>query len=178
MLPIFRPNDPLPTAGQLNNITSEIRANTLLQGVGYTVNRGLGGTSLSITPGLIGGSTAVCPFQVTTANEGDDWKFTVAWGLIGGKLPEGMSPNDDPPFKMDWDDGWVVAACTFVANDVVLDTVIFEVRADIPANTTDTAYYAVAYIDIDSSGDEPVQRIRNVCGTPNPSVCDLAMESA
>jgi len=177
MLPIFRPNDPLPTAAQLNNITSEIRANTLLQGVGYTVNRGLGGTSLSITPGLIngggGGATAVCPFQVTTANEGEDWKFKIEFGLIGGKIPTGMFAGGVPALIMDWSDGWVLAAVTFVADQVTVDTVSFTVNADIPANTETIAYYPIAYISTGSTSGTPTQVIQNLCATPMPSVCDL-----
>jgi len=175
MLPIFRPNDPLPTASQLNNITSEIRANTLLQGVGYTVNRGLGGTSLSITPGLIGGggSTASCPFQVTTANEGDTWKFKIEFGLIAGKIPTGMVAGGMPALIMDWTDGWVLAAVTFVADQVTVDTVSFIVNADILVNTEITAYYPIAYISTDSTGGTPTQIIQNLCATPIPSVCDL-----
>jgi len=181
MLPIFRPNDPLPTAAQLNNITSEIRANTLLQGVGYTVNRGLGGTSLSITPGLIGGggSTAICPFQVTTANEGDTWKFSVAWGMVGVPpvLPIGMLPNNVQPLTMTWNDGWVYMQVEFVTDDTAVYAVRFENEEEIPPADTQYAYYPVAYIDTDSSGETPVQRIQNLCSAPMPSVCDLALPS-
>jgi len=186
MLPIFRPNDPLPTAGQLNNITSEIRANTLLQGVGYTVNRGLGGTSLSITPGLIGGggggggsSTAVCPFQVTTANEEDNWKFSIAWGLVGVPpvLPIGMLPNNVPPLTMNWQDGWVVMRVEFVEDDTAVKEVQFEVMSELSLPSQIYAYYPIAYIDTDSSGGTPVQRIQNLCSAPIPSVCDLALPS-
>jgi hypothetical protein len=176
MLPIFRPNDPLPTAAQLNNITSEIRANTLLQGVGYTVNRGLGGTSLSITPGLIGGgSTAVCPFKVTIANKSpSEWKFRIQFGFIGGKIPTGMFPGDLPPLIMEWTDGWVLAVVTFVIDKVDVDTVLFELHPTIPANTETTAYYPIAYISTDTTDPEnPAQLIQNLCATPVPSVCDL-----
>jgi len=159
----------------LRNEIARLKPNS---GVGYRLNQSPSGWSLSITSATASGAKRVCPFEVSTANTSpSDWKFTIAWGLIGGKLPEGMAPNDDPPFIQDWENGWVVAVCTFVANDVVLDTVKFEVHEDIPVNTTDTAYYAIAYIDTDSTGEEPVQRIRNVCIAPNPSVCDLAMES-
>jgi hypothetical protein len=158
----------------LRNEIARLRPNS---GVGYKLNQSPSGWSLSISSATGGGGKRICPFEVTTANKGDDWKFSIAWGMIGGKLPEGMSPNDHPPFIMDWSDGWVVAVCMFVENDVVLDTVKFEVHADIPVNTTNAAYYAIAYIDTDSSGAEPVQRIQNVCVAPNPSVCDLAMES-
>ena len=181
MLPIFRPNDPLPTARQLNNITSEIRANTLLQGVGYTVNRGLGGTSLSITPGLIGGgsgSTAVCPFQVTTANVGNTGKFTVAWGMVGVPpvLPIGMLPNNVPPLTMPFLDGWVYMRVEFVTDDTAVKEVQFKNTAEIPAADTTYAYYPIAYIDTDSTDPtNPVQRIQNLCSAPIPSVCDLAL---
>jgi hypothetical protein len=165
---------------ELEAIRNEIARLKPNSGIGYRLNQSPSGWSLSIPSATTGGSKAsYCPFAVSTANpDPEHWKFTISWGLIGGKLPEGMSPNDDPPFLKDWENGWVVAACKFVENDVVIDTVSFEVHADIPANTTDTAYYAIAYIDTDSSGPKPVQRIQNVCVTPNPSVCDLAMESA
>jgi hypothetical protein len=182
MLPIFRPNDPLPTAAQLNNITSEIRANTLLQGVGYTVNRGLGGTSLSITPGLIGGggSTAACPFQVKTANVNDDWKFSIAWGMVGVPpvLPIGMLPNNDPPLTMTWNDGWVYMQVEFVTDDTAVKEVQFKNETEIPPADETYAYYPIAYIDTDNSGETPVQRIQNLCSAPIPSVCDLALPTS
>jgi hypothetical protein len=163
---------------ELEALRNEIARLKPNNGVGYRLNQSPSGWSLSIPSATTGGGKSGCPFAVSTANpDPEHWKFTIAWGLIGGKLPEGMAPNNDPEFSMDWTDGWVVAACTFVENDVVLDTVKFEVHEDIPANTTDTAYYAIAYIDTDSSGEEPMQRIRNVCAEPKPTVCDLAMES-
>lgn len=162
-----------------NSLVRLTMANRPNSGAGYTLTPTPRGWSLSIPSrsGGGGGSTAVCPFGVSTANEGDNWKFTIAWGLIGGLLPTGMFPNNDPPLVMAWEDGWVVAKCTFAEGDVILTSVSFEVSpTSIPPNTSSDAYYPISYIDTDSSSGQPVQRINNVCSTPKPSVCDLLME--
>jgi hypothetical protein len=164
----------------LRNEIARLKPNS---GVGYRLNQSPSGWSLSIpspTTGS-GGATAVCPFQVTTANEGDDWKFTIAWGMVGVPpvLPIGMLPNNDPPLKMDWNDGWVYMRVEFVENDTAVKEVQFKNETEIPAADTTYAYYPIAYIDTDSTNSEnPTQRIQNLCSAPIPSVCDLALPTS
>jgi len=172
----FRRGEPIG-ADKLNALVDGVLANRLQPGRGYVVTNTSRGTSLNITAGGGGtvGTAAVCPFQVTTANEGNDWKFKVEWGLIGGKIPTGMYPGGDPPLIMPWEDGWVCAYVTFVTDRVTVDTVnIVAGNTDIPENTVDGAYYPLAYLSTDSTNPEnPVQVIDNMCTQPVPSVCDL-----
>jgi len=172
----FRRGEPI-TADKLNALVDGVLANRLQPGKGYVVTNTSRGTSLNITTGGGGGVSAavLCPFQVTTANEGNDWKFKVEWGLIGGKIPTGMFPGGDPPLIMPWEDGWVCAYVTFVTDRVTVDTVdIVSGNTDIPENTVDGAYYPLAYLHTDSTNPEnPVQVIDNMCTQPVPSVCDL-----
>jgi hypothetical protein len=171
----FRRGEPIG-ADKLNALVDGVLANRLQPGNGYVVTNTSRGTSLNITAGGGGAVTAaLCPFKVTTANEGNDWKFKVEWGLIGGKIPTGMYPGGDPPLIMPWEDGWVCAYVTFVTDRVTVDTVnIVAGNTDIPENTVDGAYYPLAYLHTDSTDPEnPVQVIDNMCTQPVPSVCDL-----
>jgi hypothetical protein len=169
----FRRGEPID-ASKLNALVDGVLASRLQSGVGYTVANTSRGTSLNISlPSAGGASNAVCPFQVTTANEGDTWKFSIEFGLIAGKIPTGMFAGGVPALIMDWSDGWILAAVTFVTDQVTVDTVSFIVNADILANTEITAYYPIAYISTDSTGGTPTQVIQNLCATPTPSVCDL-----
>jgi hypothetical protein len=159
----------------LNQLSDGIRRAQVTSVIGGTFSSTPGGTAIMIDAQTRGGSgsTVVCPFQVTTANEGEDWKFKIEFGLIGGKIPTGMFAGGVPALIMDWTDGWVLAAVTFVADQVTVDTVTFTVNADIPANTATIAYYPIAYILTDSTGGTPTQVIQNLCATPVPSVFDL-----
>jgi len=156
-------------------------ANRIAPGNGYTVLQSPRGVSLAIAQQRggsgTGGSTTVCPFQVTIANEGDTWKFSVAWGMVGVPpvLPIGMLPNNDPPLTMTWNDGWVYMQVEFVADDTAAQEVQFKNETEIPPADETYAYYPIAYIDTDNSGETPVQRIQNLCSAPIPSVCDLAL---
>ena len=158
----------------LNQLSDGIRRNQITSVIGGTFTSTPGGTAIMIDAQTRGGggSTAVCPFQVTTANEGDTWKFKIEFGLIAGKIPTGMFAGGVPALIMDWTDGWVLAAVTFVTDQVAVDTVSFTVNANIPANTETIAYYPIAYIST-GSGETPTQLIQNLCATPIPSVCDL-----
>jgi hypothetical protein len=160
----------------LRNEMARLKPNS---GVGYRLNQSPSGWSLSIPSATTGGgsTTVVCPFQVTTANKGDIWKFKIEFGLIAGKIPTGMFAGGVPPLIMDWSDGWVLAAVTFVKDQVTIETVSFEVQQHIPANTETIAYYPIAYLSTDSTGTDPVQVIQNLCATPMPSVCDLLFVS-
>ena len=172
----FRRGEPIEAA-KLNALVDGVLANRLQPGKGYMVTNTSRGTSLNITASGGGAATAVCPFRVTTANEGDDWKFAIAWGMVGVPpvLPIGMQANNDPPLVMDWADGWVYMRVKFVTDDTAVKEVQFKNEAEIPAADTTYAYYPIAYIDTDSSGEEPTQRIQNLCSSPIPSVCDLAL---
>jgi len=159
----------------LRNEMARLKPNS---GVGYRLNQSPSGWSLSIPAatggGGGGGATAVCPFKVTTANPSpSNWKFKIEFGLIAGKIPTGMFAGGVPALIMDWSDGWVLAAVTFVEDQITIETVSFEVQEDIPANTETIAYYPIAYLSTDSTGTDPVQVIQNLCATPIPSVCDL-----
>jgi len=166
------------TPDNYNSLVRTVMANRIAPGNGYTVLQSPRGVSLAIARGGHGGgSVAVCPFNVTTANEGEDWKFSIAWGMVGVPpvLPIGMLPNNDPPLTMDWNDGWVYMQVEFVTDDTAVKEVQFKNEAEIPPADTQYAYYPIAYIDTDSSGETPVQRIQNLCSAPIPSVCDLAL---
>lgn len=174
----FRRGEPIG-ADKLNALVDSVLANRLQPGKGYVVSNTSRGTSLNITAGgggTVGGTAALCPFEVTTANVSpSEWKFKVEFGLIGGKIPTGMYPGGIPPLIMDWVDGWVLAYVEFVTDGVTVQSVNIVVNADIPANTDVGAYYPLAYIYTDSTDPEnPVQVIQNLCSQPTPSVCDLA----
>jgi len=155
-------------------------------GVGYKLNQSASGWSLSIpssTGGGGGSSTAVCPWQVSTANTSpSEWKITIAWGLVGpqGVLPIGMQYSDDPPLLMDWQDGFVVMTVTFKSDSGLIDTVKFEIKDTIPEQSETEAYYPIARISTvtPSGGGDPQQVIQNLCSAPVPSVCDLKFVSA
>ena len=172
-LPKFRSGQELNST-LLNQLSDGIRRNQITSVIGGTFTSTPGGTAIVIDAQTRGGggSTAVCPFQVTTANVGDNWKFKIEFGLIAGKIPTGMFAGGVPALIMDWTDGWILAAVTFVTDQVTVDTVSFTVTADIPENTETTAYYPIAYIST-GSGETPTQLIQNLCATPIPSVCDL-----
>jgi hypothetical protein len=174
MLPHFQAGQPLK-ASDLEALVRHIRDTEIVSVIGGRLSRVSGGQSIVIDPPPIGGGkSAVCPFEVTTANEGNNWQFKVEWGLIGGKIPTGMFPGGDPALIMTWEDGWVLAYVTFVTDRVTVDTVNIVVNADIPENTVDGAYYPLAYLSTDSTNPEnPVQVIKNMCTQPVPSVCDL-----
>jgi hypothetical protein len=174
-LPKFRSGQELNST-LLNQLSDGIRRAQVTSVIGGTFSSAPGGTAIIINAQTRGGSgsTAVCPFQVTTANTSpSDWKFKIEFGLIGGKIPTGMFAGGVPALIMDWTDGWVLAAVTFVEDQVTIETVSFQVQQDIPANTETIAYYPIAYLSTDSTGTEPVQVIQNLCATPMPSVCDL-----
>ncbi|MCX8511867.1 MAG: hypothetical protein ORN83_08905 [Chthoniobacteraceae bacterium] len=172
----FRRGEPID-ASKLNALVDGVLAGRLQPGVGYTVANTSRGTSLNISLPSAGGSTAVCPFQVTTANEGDNWKFSIAWGMVGFPpvLPIGMLPNNKPPLTMTWSDGWVYMRVEFIEYDTAVKEVAFEIAEEIPPPDIQYAYYPIAYLDTDSSGENPTQRIQNLCSSPVPSVCDLAL---
>ena len=176
-LPKFRSGQELNST-LLNQLSDGIRRAQVTSVIGGTFSSTPGGTAIIIDAQVRGGgsgSTGICPFQVTTANEGDDWKFKVEFGLIGGRIPTGMYPGGIPPLIMDWEDGWVLAYVEFVTDGVAVQSVNIVVNADIPANTDVGAYYPLAYIYTDSTDPEnPVQVIQNLCSQPVPSVCDLA----
>jgi hypothetical protein len=173
----FRRGEPIEAA-KLNALVDGVLANRLQPGKGYIVTNTSRGTSLNITASGGGGggvATTFCPFEVTTANNGNDWKFRVEFGLIGGKIPTGMFPGGIPPLIMTWEDGWVLVYVEFVTNAVAVQSVNIVVNTDIPANTDVGAYYPLAYIFTDSTDPEnPTQVIQNLCSQPVPSVCDLA----
>jgi hypothetical protein len=175
-LPKFRSGQELNST-LLNQLSDGIRRAQVTSVIGGTFSSTPGGTAIIIDAQTRGGSgsTAVCPFQVTTANVSpSEWKFKIQFGFIGGKIPTGMFPGDLPPLIMEWTDGWVLAVVTFVTDKVDVDTVLFEVHPTIPANTETTAYYPIAYISTDTTDPEnPAQLIQNLCATPVPSVCDL-----
>jgi hypothetical protein len=85
-----------------------------------------------------------------------------------------MLPNNDPPLTMDWKDGWVYMQVEFVTDDTAVKEVQFKNEAEIPAADETYAYYPIAYIDTDNSGETPVQRIQNLCSAPIPNACDLS----
>ena len=179
-LPKFRSGQELNST-LLNQLSDGIRRAQVTSVIGGTFSSTPGGTAIIIdaqTRG--GGSTAVCPFQVTTANEGDTWKFSIAWGMVGVPpvLPISMLPNNNPPLTMDWNDGWVYMQVEFVTDDTAVKEVQFKNGSAIPPADTTYAYYPIAYIDTDSSGETPVQRIQNLCSAPIPSVCDLALKTS
>lgn len=163
-----------------NSMVQQVRANTPKSGSGYALDKSPGGWALRMPRMASGGggtavASAFCPFEVTTANDGNNWKFRVEFGLIGGKIPTGMYPGGIPPLIMDFVDGWVCAKVSFVTNQVAVDAVIITVETSIPANTDTFAYYPLAYIFTDSTDPEnPTQVIQNLCSQPTPSVCDLA----
>lgn len=167
------------TPDNYNSLVRTVMANRIAPGNGYTVLQSPRGVSLAMAQRGGGGSgtTAVCPFQVTTANVGDDWKFSIAWGMVGvpAVLPIGMFPNNVPPLTMTWGDGWVYMQVQFVTDDTAVKEVQFKNAAEIPPADETYAYYPIAYINTDSSGGEPTQRIQNLCSAPIPSVCDLAL---
>jgi len=172
-LPKFRSGQEINST-LLNQLSDGIRRNQITSVIGGTFTSTPGGTAIMIDAQTRGGSgsPAVCPFRVSTANEGDDWKFKIEFGLIAGKIPTGMFAGGVPPLIMAWQDGWILAAVTFVTDQVSVDTVSFTVNEDIPANTETIAYYPIAYIST-GLGEPPTQLIQNLCATPIPSVCDL-----
>jgi hypothetical protein len=180
-LPKFRSGQELNST-LLNQLSDGIRRNQITSVIGGTFTSTPGGTAIVIDAQTRGGggSTAVCPFQVTTANEGDTWKFSIAWGMVGVPpvLPIGMLPNNVPPLTMTWSDGWVYMRVEFVEDDTAVKEVTFEIAEEIPPADETYAYYPIAYIDTDSSGEEPTQRIQNLCSAPIPSVCDLALPTS
>jgi hypothetical protein len=179
-LPKFRSGQELNST-LLNQLSEGIRRAQVTSVIGGTFSSTPGGTAIIIDAQTRGGSsTAVCPFRVTTANEGEIWKFSIAWGMVGVPpvLPIGMLPNNDPPLTMNWNDGWVYMRVEFVTDDTAVKEVTFQNTEGIPAADETYAYYPIAYIDTDSSGEEPVQRIQNLCSAPIPSVCDLALPTS
>ena len=178
MLPHFQAGQPLKAA-DLETLVRHIRDTEITSVIGGRLSRVSGGQSIVIDPPPIssgGGTTSVCPFQVTAANTSpSEWKFKVEFGLIGGKIPTGMYPGGIPPLIMYWGDGWVCAKVGFVANAIAVDSVEITLETSIPSNTDTFAYYPLAYISTDSSNAEnPVQAIQNLCSQPVASVCDLA----
>jgi hypothetical protein len=180
-LPKFRSGQELNST-LLNQLSAGIRRAQVTSVIGGTFASTPGGTAIMIDAQTRGGgaSNAICPFQVTTANDGDTWKFSIAWGMVGVPpvLPIGMLPNNDPPLKMDWNNGWVYMRVEFVENDTAVKEVQFKNETKIPPADETYAYYPIAYIDTDSSGGTPTQRIQNLCSAPIPSVCDLALPTS
>jgi len=180
-LPKFRSGQELNST-LLNQLSDGIRRAQVTSVIGGTFSSTPGGTAILINAQTRGGSTAagICPFQVTTANDGDNWKFSIAWGMVGVPpvLPIGMLPNNDPPLTMTWNDGWVYMQVEFVTDDTAVKEVQFKNETEIPPADETYAYYPIAYIDTYHSGETPVQRIQNLCSAPIPSVCDLALPTS
>jgi len=179
MIPRFVANQELKIS-DLNQLSDEIRAAQITSVMGGRFTRGPGGTALVIDPGTSTGgssSTMPCPWQVSAANKSaSDWRITIAWGLVmpQGVLPIGMQMTDDPPLDLAWTDGYVLMTVTFKANSTLIDTAKFEIKAAIPAQSENEAYYPIARLitKIDNAG-QPYQKILNLCSAPVPSVCDL-----
>ena len=82
-------NQPI-TADLLNNIIDSIRECQIQSGVGYSFNRGSGGTTLTIKPSQQGTSSAiseVCPFDVGTSVSGAQLLIKVDVGSLNGIYP-------------------------------------------------------------------------------------------
>lgn len=122
-LPKFRSGQEINST-LLNQLSDGIRRNQITSVIGGTFTSTPGGTAIVIDAQTRGGggSTAVCPFQVTTANVGDTWKFSIAWGMVGVPpvLPIGMLPNNVPPLTMPFLDGWVYMQVEFVTDDTAV----------------------------------------------------------
>lgn len=90
MLPQKVQKNQLITADLLNNIIDSIRECQIQAGVGYSFNRGTGGTTLKINAQGIGGAVTPspdCPFKISSAISGSLRLVSVGAGSLNGLLP-------------------------------------------------------------------------------------------
>jgi hypothetical protein len=178
-LPTFRRGLEL-VSSELNKLSNAIRSASITSVVGGRFTRTPGGTTLVIEQqpivGTGGGGTVFCPFKVTDASTTDQLKIQIQWGVIAGRVPTGMFPNDDPPLKLDiagtcyvyaqidWDRSTLQSTgCSFTTSETVLP------------NTTTSTFQLVATVHVNTDVSPAViDKIMNVCQQPVESPCGLA----
>jgi len=180
--PYFERGKPIE-ASKLNTIIDLLRQAIVQPGRGYSVTRNWGGTSLSIidkstATGSGGGGTAeaFCPFKVTDASDAEGLKVLVQWGVMAGRIPTGMFPNDDPQLKLDITGTcYVYAQIDWDRNTLQSTGCSFTTSTDVRTNTTTSTFQLVATVHVDTTGTDPViDKIMNVCLQPIESPCGLA----
>jgi hypothetical protein len=125
----------------------------------------------------LGGSGGTCPFKLTDASDDEGLKVQVAWGMIGGLLPTGMFPDNNPPLIMPVEPPeYVYAHCTYAPADpggyMQLKSVDFVLDSDPKPATTTEVWYPVGHVSANEA--HTALNITNVCTPVTTSVCDLA----
>jgi hypothetical protein len=164
-----------------NALMDEVRSNQITSIKGGTFNRSIGGTSININSGTFGGQGAgssqiSCPFKVTDVSVGEDLKVQVAWGLVWNMLPTGMSPTDDPKFKLDVSETcYIYIQIVFNTSTLIVNEVLISVETELKTNTSTTQYNLIAVVKIDPDADPKViDSIKSICVQPFPSPCSLS----
>jgi hypothetical protein len=81
----------LITADMINNIIDSIRECQLQSVVGGVFRRGVGGTTITVSPAKGGGGVATtCPFDITATATAGGYEVSFATGTVNGILPTNM----------------------------------------------------------------------------------------
>ena len=180
--PYFERGKPIE-ASKLNTMIDLLRQAIVQPGAGYSVTRNWGGTSLTIldkSPAAgsgTGNAEAFCPFKVTDASDTQGLKALVQWGVMVGRIPTGMFPNDDPQLKLNITETcYVYAQIDWDRNTLQSTGCSFTTSTDIKANTTTSTFQLVAtvHVNADDPQNKVIDKIMNVCLQPIESPCGLA----
>lgn len=182
MIPNYAENGKPVPASLFNRLIDAVRASQVLSMVGGRVSRASGGTTLTVDQGTAagggGGVAAVCHFKIEDATEGETVQVSVAYGIINGRVPDGMVLGT-PYLLPVTESGFIYAVVVFntttleVADGATSVTLTFETEPQ--ANTTDTVFVLLGTVSVESGA---ITGIYSVCDQPYANPCALSLEPA
>lgn len=170
-------------ADHINKLASEIRSNAITAVTGGKFQRTASGTSIQLDPGFFGGGggggiTTPCAFKITDATEGETVQVRIAFGIINGRVPDGMVFGT-PYLLPVTESGFIYAVVVFntttleVADGATSVTLTFETSPQ--ANTTDTVFVLLGTVSFESGA---ITAVYSVCDQPYANPCALSLEPA
>lgn len=178
-LPNFRRGFELSSL-ELNKLSNAIRSAAVTSVIGGTFSRTPGGTTITVTPQVRGGSgtdVACQYFKCTDASEGSVLKVEVAQNLIANRWPDGMGLGF-PAYKLE------LGGNSYIYAKVLYDTTTLQIPTDSTAitilqsdvllpNTASEVYLLLATV-LTAGSPKKITQINNVCSQPVPNPCTLA----
>jgi hypothetical protein len=165
-------------ADDINRISREVRASALTSVIGGQFTRSASGTSISIDGKFFGGgSTGVCPFEITVKNQAGDGipaRIIIAQGQIDNRWPEGMGLGF-PEYLLPIEETcYIYCKMVFQNGDVILEpaanAITFMVSADLQPSTENDQFVLVGTVIVE---DGKITQIYNVCSSITPNACLL-----
>jgi hypothetical protein len=144
---------------RFRRIEKEIKERTIQPGRGYAINRGPGGTILSIKSGQPGDFPANTFFLLEAADVIEDEEVTankirVRYSTLADAAPDDFQPSDSPPFLFTITEAGIVYAHLEIDSETgeVTGRTI-ENGTEIPDDTDTDFYCEIGTYDIDDETD-------------------------